>query len=311
MLGPLQAPGWVSNSGRTVADIQAWMENVALSIGSGIVPCNDFRLYTVSGKPYADSASSGSSSLYWGPNGRGNIFSQYNATENLFVAGQYAEQNITSLNTWTSGTAYDIYAQLGSSTTSPTFTFTAWSNITTPPTRTMNSGGQLSDSTQAYVYIGSVYYAGAFYDFAGLRGVYNKHNQAIKPLFAADSSGTYSYANVTVRVAHGQSTTSWGVAVVGVMQGENGIVSLTNFQACNVGTTAATFYSCISENTLSNFIAQNGVYMVANGVAAATMGWAGAPLGFNSFLRTEFTVASASVNFDNAPAAGMYGTTVC
>jgi hypothetical protein len=281
---------------------------------------NNYRLYTVSNSPFQDSLSSGSSSLYWGPTNTGNCFSQYISTTDLLAFGHPGQQTISS--SWANGTAYDIYVQL-TSATAVSFLIAAWSSPTTPPTgRTINGGGQLCDSTGNYVYVGSIYYTGsAFFDYPGLRAVYNKYNQMSKALLAADgnSGSNWQCRTATAEIANaanGRTYTSWGLAVIGVMQGEqHGAITLTNFQACNVGSTAATFYAFIGQNPTSSSIgtniAQNGVYLPAEGVAAATMGWSGSLLGFNSFCRAEFTVLGATVNFDQAPASGMYGTALC
>ena len=312
----LPEPGVVSNSANTVSYMQTYFELLNSTVAA--TQFNNYRLYTVTNEPFQDSPSIGSSALYWGPVGTGNAFSQYISSTNLLSFGQPGQQTVSS--SWTNGTAYDIYVQLASATT-VNFLITAWSSPTTPPTtRTVNGGGQLCDSTGNYVYVGSIYYTGsAFFDYPGLRAIYNKYNQASKPLFAAYST-TYNYASASSRIAGGQSATSWGVAVIGVMQGEqrHGI-SLTNFQACNIptGDPAATFYSYIGLNPTSGSapgtnIAQNGVYLPgANTVAAATMGWSGITAGFNSFARAEFTIVSATVQFDAAPASGMYGLATC
>ncbi len=318
MTEELPVYGYLSNGSRTQAQMMAAFE-LLNSIASGIW-INNYRLYTVSGSPFADSPSAGSSSLYWGPTGAGNAFAQYLSSTQPYALGSQGELQVGTSYSWANNTVYDIFAQL--TTTSVTFLISAWSGPLSPPSSRFlaNGGGQTCDPTGDYFWLGSVYYTGsAFFDYVGLRAVYNKYNQAVKPVMAAYTGSAYNYSNSAARIAEGQNATSWGISVIGVMQGEQrNAITLTNFQACNIpsGDPAATFYSYIGLNPTSGSapgtnIAENGVSLPANGVAAATMGWSGSALGFNSFSRAEFTVGSATVQFDPAPASAMYGTVVC
>jgi hypothetical protein len=171
---------------------------------------NQFRVYTVSGSPYADSSTSGSSNIYIGPlPDQGNLATAYDSARGSFDIVSVVETS-QQVSTDTASTMYDVYFNF----LTRSFSLIAWSTPTTQPTRGTDALGRwCQNGNPSYLFVASFYnVAGtAVYDnqTAGRRHLCNVYN-AIEKVVSSVQSSSYATTSTSLTTVGGSTTDGAG-----------------------------------------------------------------------------------------------------
>lgn len=167
------------------------------------------RLYLVSGSPNADSSSSGSAVVLFGPSNAGNRIRLYSGVD--WVEQSFSEVSLSSSGL-TPNTMYDICVN-SSSLDSVALNAIAWPSLTTPPTRSIQDGRLVADGVPQQLYVGSVYVDAnsLFNDFVGARTVWNLYNQIAKKGSAQiATNSSHQYSGTAPQPVNGNTTLGQG-----------------------------------------------------------------------------------------------------
>lgn len=238
--------------------------------GVNQIAVNGGRLYGVTGSPFADTTSSGTTIVYFGPAYSNQIF--INGTWQTFSE---ASLTISGL----SAGMYDINAVSASSSTI-TLSSTAWTNSTTPPARDQVNGVWVPHLDHTKIIVGSINVSGSgtnkTYDYIARReisGVYNQISKQIQQLvdagsatgtagtWAPDGNGVITVGTNTVNVASWtaqgttnltyfallQNATASGVTYIGIGINSGSVPTVNaSYQAYTINSTGTT--SCSYSN---------------------------------------------------------------
>jgi hypothetical protein len=183
----------------------------------GLIPGG--RLYLSSGNPYSDA--NGTGAVLYGP-ATSNTIVLYNSTTSSYQPITFSETSY-SLSSLTASTVYDIYITYASST-SFTFSSTAWAGTTTPPTRGTDAYGRLTQNgSTAALLVGVVYLNGSkqTVDNPSERFVCNIYNTSVRTLYAQVPTSSWTYASATWRAADANTTDGQGRVTVVVANGQS------------------------------------------------------------------------------------------
>lgn len=169
------------------------------------------RMYGTSGSPFADTTNA--TSVYFGPV-YGNQIVLYNGTTEVLQT--FSEVSVL-LSGLTASTMYDLYVTSASSTT-VTLSTTAWSGVTTPPTRGTQDGRLTQNGTPAALYVGSFYNGSAQVteDRTAERFIWNYYNRYPKYLYAADTTASWAVSSTTMTSANANTTDGVGRFAIAV-----------------------------------------------------------------------------------------------
>jgi hypothetical protein len=272
----------------------------------GFLVLQQGRAYGVSGNANEDTSSSGTATIYFGPTERGNVITIDNGS-GVLISQTFSEASL-SLSGLSGG--YDIYANSASSST-VSITAVAWTNATTPPTRSTDAAGRFTKHSATNFLLVAAIYVNATpvtADWTGERWISNVYNQIPKALSAVDSTASWTYASTTLREARGQSTD--GASRVSTFNWNgNQAINLTNFQLCSNGTLADGCGIAIGVNSstgASVYVAQTNY--TANALLALSCNYAATlSVGLNYFTRLEDTYQGGTATFFGSGDSGMSG----
>jgi hypothetical protein len=252
---------------------------------SGIAFTQQGRLTDTTATPNGGNSSSGSTTLYFTPSYNGNQITLYNGT--AWVTQTFAEINL-AVNTLTSGDVYDVYITSASSTT-VTMSVVAWSG-NTPPTRDTQNGRLVKHSTPTALLVGTIYTPDGthVYSWNGQRYINNFYNQIELPLFANDTTASWTYASTSQRAANGNTT--YGQGRFGALFDPSSCnsVNLTNFQSAGTGTGTNQYYFILGIDSTTALTAASVLQMSSTGYTSSSFTYnATALVGFHYFQRCE------------------------
>jgi len=274
---------------------------------------NQCRLYGATGLPYGDTASTGTSTLYFGPTEVGNLLSVSNSSSALSLVNVPVAQQSQAISGLTAGTMYYVTAYLnltiGAVQLDTAANWLAWTGNTPP---TVVTGGdnrkyKSGDYTRLIVGIAYALTATTVAFYPGLRGLWNMYNRKQFALSCADATASWAYALTTIRVADGLTSTSYGTAIIGAVQGIQGeainlqtsnVVSGTVVQNIGIGNGSTTAFAVQGQSVGGSSLEQT----IALSYSVSQ------PIGFNYYSRLESLATATSSTFYGAGKSGMYGT---
>lgn len=274
---------------------------------------NQCRLYGASGLPYGDTTSTGTSTLYFGPTEVGNLLSVSNSSSALSLVNVPVAQQSQAISGLTAGTLYYVTAYLnlniGAVQLDTASNWLAWTGNTPPATVTGgdNRKYKSGDYTRLIVGIAYALTATTVAFYPGLRGLWNMYNRKQFALSCADATASWTYALTTIRVADGLTSTSYGSAIIGAVQGIQGeainlqtsnVVSGTVVQNIGIGNGSTTVFAVQGQSVGGSSLEQT----IALSYSLSQ------PVGFNYYSRLESLATATSSTFYGAGKSGMYGT---
>ena len=274
---------------------------------------NQCRLYGATGLPYGDTTSTGTSTLYFGPTEVGNLLSVSNSSSALSLVNVPVAQQSQAISGLTAGTMYYVTAYLnltiGAVQLDTAANWLAWTGNTPP---TVVTGGdnrkyKSGDYTRLIVGIAYALTATTVAFYPGLRGIWNMYNRKQFALGCADTTASWTYALTTIRVSDGLTSTSYGTAIIGAVQGiqgeainlqTSGVVSGTVVQNVGIGNGSTTAFAVQGQSVGGSAVEQT----IALSYSISQ------PIGFNYYSRLESLATATSSTFYGAGKSGMYGT---
>ena len=276
-------------------------------------------LYTTTGTPYADSSSTGSQTLYFGPTAAGNLITIYNGTSEVTQTFSEASLSVGAL----SAGVYDVYAVSASSTT-VTLSTAAWSG-NTPPSRSTQDGRLTKNGATTYLLVGviGVTTGGYVIDWTGQRNISNTYNKRRRAVLCGDTTVSWVYASATIRAANGTTGQTPGTGrITFVLGDQQDNINVTSFGTMNnssstldsVGTIGIGADTTTGWSSESQFQFVQAATINANASCSYTFAGSASTsnLGSHYLSRNESANSATSMTFygnpTSAPIGAMYGT---
>jgi hypothetical protein len=201
--------------------------------GPGLM-LEQFRCSLVSGSPYADSTAASTIWLQPLPD-VGNLVTRWNAVTSRFETIPITQVPF-SISVSTAATVYDLYYDF----VTDTFSTTAWTSATTPPTRSTDNAGRLCQSGTPESLLVCAFFADSTTtctDNPGERGLANIYNKIEKPIQAINTAASWA-VGATSWVASAGLTTAGTGSISFLFADARSHLSVTNYQQAQIGTTA-------------------------------------------------------------------------
>jgi hypothetical protein len=279
------------------------------------------RLTGVTGAPAADTASTGSTTLYFTPY-LGNLIGTYSGS--VWTIQTFAEQS-RSVSGLTTSTVYDIFI----SDSTLALSAVAWTNATTRATSiVLQDGVYVLSGTTTKRYLGTIYtqkpganvvvidYSGAISGTAPSRCIWNMYNRLNRGVFFSDSTASWSGVGGAWRQANGNSADQMNV-VCGVVTGAfvSAIQIFVSYFVQNTSTTTAYIVGgAVGLDSITtpnvNMMSEAGTVAANSYLAKTAILTDAVPTGYHYYSLMEYAGNNA-VTFYGINRGGFCGTVEC
>lgn len=265
--------------------------NVATSAGGvwtsaapPVVSFAQLRAYLVTAQAEADGSSAGNGTIFIGPY-KGNKVTTDNGS------GVLTTQTLTEQSaalTVTSGLAYSVYLKWNGAAWVVTVTQDWTGN--TPPTYLSDVLGRPTKPADTSNLLVATFYAGAtnkVFDWLGERSLSNEYNEIPKPIFAQDTTVSWTYASATFRSSNANTTNGQGR--VQCFTRKTRPINLQNYQLATHSATNAIGIG-IGVNSTTVPTVHNSATVPGGGSASLSCGYSAAQsVGLSFYQRMEVT----------------------